>query len=153
MDHPLRRRLTKVEIVTDTYRVLGHTPEVVGERRLVDVLNSGGPPFLALSWVSITQLARHQVPAVTARSAQIGKPTIAFAIPHELERGKGRREPANSEFYVQKERWQVSASMPPFEFTGYIHLAMGIDIEEFWQRGLLPFSTSFIPLTEAEARS
>ena len=137
------RHLLRVEIVTDSRRVIGAAQHPTAAR-LVDLLNWTNEPALALTDVEVAALegqgeAPHRWP-----QAHVAMQAIAFAIPHEEESIAVVRRPLE---HVEKRPWRVSALLPRFTVTGCFHLAPAADPANaslFWNSG-------FVPLTDAEA--
>ena len=138
-------RVLRLEVVTDGHRIVGVTqrPTVA---RLVDLLNSTQEPALALADVEVAPLeAQGEAPHCWPQ-AYIYKQAIAFVIPHEEQRDAvaTSRRPLE---YVEKRPWPISALLPRFMVTGYIHLPPAADPANpslFWKAG-------FVALTNATA--
>ena len=138
---PMSRHL-RLEVVTDGRRLVGvvQHPTVA---RLVDLLNWTQEAALALTDVEVTPLELHGEAPHCVPQAHVRKQAIAFAIPREDERAASKR-PLD---YVEKRPWRVSAMLPRFMVSGYLHLAPAADPTNaslFWNSG-------FVALTDAEA--
>lgn len=144
MESASHRHLLRLEVVTDTRRILGvaHHPTLV---RPVDLLN-WTTEALALADIEVTPLDGQAWVPRRWPQAHVSKQTIVLVIPQEV----GPRPPgANNRplEYVEKRRWQVSVLLPRFIVTGHFHLSSAADpgnASLFWNAG-------FVPLTDAEA--
>jgi hypothetical protein len=143
-EHTSARHSLRLEVVTDTRRIVGtaHHPTVI---RPVDLLNWTAEA-LALADIEATPLEGQA--RVTRRwlQAHVSKQTIVLVIPQEVA---PRLPGANKRplEYVEKRRWQVSVLLPRFIVTGHFHLSSAADpgnASLFWNAG-------FVPLTDAEA--
>ncbi len=138
-------RLLRLEVVTDTRRVVG-VAQHAGVARLVDLLNWNEELSLALADVEVTPLETQGGAPVTWPQAAVRKQAIAFVIPHEVAPPAAAVTRRTLE-YVEKRRWRVSVLLARFLVTGCFHLAPAADPANaslFWNSG-------FVPLTEAEA--
>ena len=138
------RHLLRLEVVTDTCRIVGvaHHATIV---RPVDMLN-WTTEALALADIEVRPLesqarAPHRWP-----QAHVSKQTIVLVIPQEVA-PPGAGADSRPFDYVEKRRWRVSVLLPRFMVTGYFHLSPAADpgnASLFWNAG-------FVPLTDAEA--
>jgi len=138
------RHLLRLEVVTDTRRIIGvaHHATIV---RPVDMLN-WTTDALALADIEVWPLesqarAPHRWP-----QAHVSKQTIVLMIPQEVA-PPGAGANGRPLEYVEKRRWRVSVLLPGFMVTGYFHLSPAADPSNaslFWNAG-------FVPLTDAEA--
>ena len=144
MESASHRHLLRLEVVTDTRRILGvaHHPTLV---RPVDLLN-WTTEALALADIEVTPLDGQAWVPHRWPQAHVSKQTIVLVIPQEVaQRPPGaNKRPLE---YVEKRRWQVSVLLPRFIVTGHFHLSSAADpgnASLFWNAG-------FVPLTDAEA--
>jgi hypothetical protein len=138
-------RVLRLEVVTDGHRIIGVTQRPL-VARLLDLLSWTDEPALALADVEVTPLEAQEEASHGWPQAYIYKQAIAFVIPHEEERDAAAN-PKRSLEYVEKRPWPVSALLPRFMVTGYIHLPTAVDPANpslFWKAG-------FVALTNAKA--
>jgi hypothetical protein len=138
-------RVVRLEVVTDGHRIVGVTQRPV-VARLLDLLSWTEEPALALVDVGVAPLEAQGEALHSWPLAYVYKPAIAFVIPHEEEQDAAA-VPKRSLEYVEKRPWPVSALLPRFMVTGYIHLPPGVDPANpslFWKAG-------FMALTDATA--
>lgn len=138
-------RVLRLEVVTDGHRIIGVTQRPLVSR-LLDLLSWTDEPALALTDVEVTPLEAQEEASHRWPQAYIYKPAIAFVIPHEEDRD-ATAVPKRSLEYVEKRPWPVSALLPRFMVTGYLHLPTAADPANpslFWKAG-------FVALTNAKA--
>ena len=138
-------RVLRLEVVTDGHRIVGVTQRPV-VARLLDLLSWTDEPALALTDVEVAPLEAQEEASHRWPQAYIYKQAIAFVIPHEEERDAAA-VPKRSLEYVEKRPWPVSALLPRFMVTGYLHLPTAADPANpslFWKAG-------FVALTNAKA--
>jgi len=135
----------EVELLTDTHRIIGYLP--TGERRLSDILNLDPEDSVVLDNVRATPVDDPEAAPIVREFAQINKETIAFGIPHDPPATQEEHEKPRPFEYVEKKRYQLLVSLPPFLITGYLHLAKQADI----RTGLRSLAKTFVPLSEARA--
>jgi hypothetical protein len=138
------RHLLRLEVVTDTRRIVGvaHHPTVV---RAVDMLNCTAEP-LALADIEVWPLESQSSPSRRWPQAHVSKQSIVLVIPQEVAPPAAGANGRVLE-HVEKRGWPVSVLLPRFTVTGYFHLSPAADPANaslFWNAG-------FVPLTEAEA--
>lgn len=139
------RALLRVELITDGFRMVGSLEIHRAGGRLVDFLNFGGEPVLALHDAQVTGLERESDETSHWPVAQVRMQAIALAISHED--GPPAAEPQQPMEYVAKEPRRVSFLLPAFSVVGDLHLAKEVDIN-----AASPIRGSdFVPLTDAEA--
>ena len=143
-EHASARHSLRLEVVTDTRRILGvaHHATVV---RPVDLLN-WTTEALALTDIEVAPLDGQAWVPRRWPQAHVSKQTIVLVIPQEVAPHPPGANKRPLE-YVEKRRWQVSVLLPRFIVTGHFHLSSAADPANaslFWNAG-------FVPLTDAEA--
>ena len=136
------RHLLRLEVVTDSRRLVGVVHHLTGVRP-VDLLNSTDEP-LCLADIEVTALEGRAEAPQRWPQAYIRKQAMALVIPHEVAPPATARRPLE---YVEKKRWRVSVLLPCFMVSGCLHLSPAADPANaslFWNAG-------FVPLTDAEA--
>jgi hypothetical protein len=139
------RGLLPVELITDSFHMVGSLQLHRAGVRLVDFLNFGGEPVIVLHDAKVKALGRESDKASHWPIAQIRREAIALAIPHEDHLPPA--EPERVLEYAPREPCRVSLILPAFAVVGDIHLAKEVDINVASPiRG-----SGFVPLTDAEA--
>lgn len=138
-------RAVKVELVTDTHRIMGYYP--TNERRLSDILNLDSTDSIVLDDVCAVPVDNPDGAPIGMDFAHIIKDRISFGIPHEPPSTAEERQRTQPFQYVDKDRHQVLVSLPPFSVTGYLHLVKHADIRS----ALQALAAGFVPITRARA--
>jgi len=138
------RHLLRLEVVTDTRRIVGIAQHATIVRP-VDMLN-WTTEALALADIEVWPLESQSHASRRWPQAHVSKQSIVLVIPQEVAppRASANGRPLE---YVEKRRWRVSVLLPRFIVTGYFHLSSAADPANaslFWNAG-------FVPLTDAEA--
>jgi len=140
-----RIRTVKVELVTDTHRIMGYYP--TSERRLSDILNLDLTDAIVLDKVHTVPVDSPAGAPIVRDFAHVIKERISFGIPHEPPSTLEERQKVGPFKYVDKDRHQVLVSLPPFSVTGYLHLPRGMEVRAALQELVAPF----VPITRARA--
>ena len=142
-----------VELVTESYRILGRLPLPLGQRRLVDLLNSDDPS-LAICDARVMSLQGPGEEGWLHQVLHVHRAAILFAIP--LERAATpsgeapepeRIEPERIEpERIEKDVHPLVIYLPPFVLRGLTYLAKGANTipDPFARR------SPFFPLTQVE---
>jgi len=132
-----------VELVTESYRILGRLPLPLGQRRLVDLLNCDDPS-LALCDARVMSLQGPGEEGWLHQVLHVHRAAILFAIPHE-----GATPPlgeAPQPERIEKDVHPLVIYLPPFVLRGLTYLAKGANTipDPFARR------SPFFPLTQVE---
>ena len=138
------RHLLRLEVVTDTRRIVGVANHAMTVRP-VDMLNWTGET-LALAEIEVRPLEGQGRAPDRWPQAHVAKQAILLVIPQEVAPPTPGANGRPLE-YVEKRRCRVSLLLSRFAVTGDFHLSPAADPSNaslFWNAG-------FVPLTDAEA--
>lgn len=139
-------RVIQVEFLTDTHRIIGSL--LTGELRLTDLLNFGAlDDPIVLEEVSTTPIENPSAEPLVRDFAQINRDAIALGVPHEPPTTPQDRQRIRPFEYIEKAKYEVLVSVPPFAVNGYLHLAKQADV----RTALATLKQTFVPLTGARA--
>ena len=131
---------SQVELVLDTYRVLGQLSYTGGPRRLVDILNNVGEAFVLIRDASVDDPLRSDDEPRHFDVVQVHLNTVLFALPHGA--AIQARDPLET---VRKTPVESTIALPGFEITGNIHLLPELAPENAQILG----ARHYIPITDA----
>lgn len=144
MEQRDRHSVTKVEVLTVDHHLLGYV--ATAGRRFSTWLNIGDAPTLTLDKVALRSLHDVGKSDVPLEYVLVNRDAIVAVIPREAPIvTMGVDEDQRPLEYVEKERYSVVISVPPFAVRGEMHLAKSADL----QRALISFPGAFMPITEA----
>jgi len=134
-----------VELITESFSMVGHLDLPSAQGRLVDVLNYSDEHVIVLHDVEARRLGSESDKVSNCPTTHIRRDAIILAIPHDHRSVSDEAQPSLE--YVAKEPHRVSFLMPALTIVGNLHLAKGVDINAASPiRGL-----DFVALTDAEA--
>jgi hypothetical protein len=131
---------SQVELVLDTYRVSGNLAYLGGPRRLVDILNNAGEPFVLMRDACVDDPLRSDDTPREFDVVQVHLNTVLFAIPHGAS--IQAKDPLET---VRKIPIAATIAMPGFEIAGNIHLLPELEPENAQILG----ARHYIPMTDA----
>jgi len=125
----------QLTLYTDAFVIRGSME--TRQRRVSDILNQAGDPFLVLSSVTVEEFGPHGQ-ASTAEHAQVNLASVLFAVADTVvEAAPELRTPKVAEIAM--------IAIPPFRVTGRIHLLPERDV----RAGLNELHGTFLPVTDA----
>jgi hypothetical protein len=138
-DQAFRSTGVPVEIVLDSYRVIGelHAPGV--PRRLVDIMNSSDLSYFVMRTGTLDDPFDPSAEAKSFDVIQLDRSGILFAMP------RGEVKKPDPFEVVRKKRVPSTTVLPGFSVTGHLHLMLDAD------PALVPIVADhhFVPFTDA----
>ncbi len=122
-------------LYTEAYIVRGSVPTPY--RRLSDVLNAPGDPFIVVEQATLEEYGSRGVPQ-RASFAQVNLSAVLFAV-------ATADAPASPELHAVKVSQGAFISLPPWHIFGQIHLLPDRDL----RAALESLTARFVPVTEA----
>jgi hypothetical protein len=139
------RSSLRVELITQSFCMVGHLDLPNAQGRLVDVLNFRDEHVIVLRDVEARRLGAESDKVSNWPMVHIRREALILAIPHDQRSLSDEAQPPME--YVAKEPHKVSCLMSALTVVGDLHLAKGVDINAASPiRGL-----DFVALTDAEA--
>jgi hypothetical protein len=133
-----------VELVLDTYRVTGQLAYPGGPRRLVDILNNAGEPFVLMREAAVDDPLRDDDTPRQFDVVQVHLNTVLFAVPHGS--AIQAKDPLET---VRKVPVAATIALPGFEVSGNVHLLPELAPENAQMLG----ARHYIPVTDARVTS
>jgi hypothetical protein len=128
-------RSTHLVLVTEASVIRGRSPN--RHRRLTDLLNAVGQPFILLDDVEMTDVGGARR-TIRAPRAQVNLDAVLFAVTDEGVQ-------TTPEFHLHKEPQRAFVSLPPYTVVGHVHLQVADGIRD----GLDTLVGRFLPVTHA----
>ncbi|MFQ5472503.1 MAG: hypothetical protein ACE5FA_06425 [Dehalococcoidia bacterium] len=137
--HPVS--LARVELVLDSFRVVGNIRQPGVPRRLVDLLNNTDIEFLELEDVRIDDPCAQRSRPRTFRNLEVNRTSVLFAMP------RGGDSPDHGDAFDTVKKVPVSSTivLPGFEVTGNVHFIPSVDPRKV----PMLINKHFIPVTQA----